>query len=205
MAQAKSRETEAIQGGKKPAFVIQKTELPPEIDAAAMASGGYPYDKKMKRKRYDEELHALQIELLKFQAGSRTRASGWSSCSKGATGPAKAAPSIASRSTSIRAGRASWRWPSHPKRSKANGISSATSRRCRPGRNDPLRPLLVQPGRGRARHGVLHQDQSIACSLRKRRGSRSCSSRADIGCSSCGCRSGAKCSSSASTSAATTL
>jgi polyphosphate kinase len=67
MAQAKSRETEATRGGK-PAFVIQKPELPPEIDDAAMASGGYPYDKKMKRKRYDEELRALQIELLKFQA-----------------------------------------------------------------------------------------------------------------------------------------
>jgi polyphosphate kinase len=68
MAQGKSHETEATSTGKKSGFDIQRKELPPGIDAAAMESGGYPYDKKMKRKRYDEELYALQIELLKLQA-----------------------------------------------------------------------------------------------------------------------------------------
>jgi polyphosphate kinase 2 len=68
MAQGKSRENEAIPAGKKSEFAIQRKELPPGIDAAAMESGGYPYGKKMKRERYDEELYALQIELLKLQA-----------------------------------------------------------------------------------------------------------------------------------------
>ncbi len=53
---------------RKPApdyFKMKK--LPPEIDERALTSGGYPYDKKMKRKPYEEELHKLQIELLKLQ------------------------------------------------------------------------------------------------------------------------------------------
>lgn len=48
-------------------FDIAQPDLPEEIEEAAFHSGGYPYDKKMKRKRYDEELLGLQIELLKLQ------------------------------------------------------------------------------------------------------------------------------------------
>ena len=33
-----------------------------------MTSGGYPYDKKMKREQFEEELEMLQIELCKLQA-----------------------------------------------------------------------------------------------------------------------------------------
>ena len=47
--------------------------LPDEIIQGALTSGGYPYDKKMKAKRYDKELLALQIELLKFQAHVRDK------------------------------------------------------------------------------------------------------------------------------------
>lgn len=42
-------------------------KLPPEIEERAFTSGGYPYDKKMKRKLYEKELLPLQIELLKVQ------------------------------------------------------------------------------------------------------------------------------------------
>jgi polyphosphate kinase 2 len=42
-------------------------ELPGVIEDAAFPSGGFPYDDKMKRKLYDRELVALQIELLKAQ------------------------------------------------------------------------------------------------------------------------------------------
>lgn len=41
--------------------------LSPLIDARAYASGAYPYTDRPKRKSYDRELHALQIELLKLQ------------------------------------------------------------------------------------------------------------------------------------------
>jgi polyphosphate kinase len=48
-------------------FDIKAGELPAAIDEAAFGSGDYPYDRKMKRKRYEPELEALQIELLKLQ------------------------------------------------------------------------------------------------------------------------------------------
>jgi len=47
-------------------FDIEAEELPEAIVDAAYHSGGYPYGKRMKRKRYDRELLPLQIELLKL-------------------------------------------------------------------------------------------------------------------------------------------
>ncbi|MEC9368260.1 MAG: polyphosphate kinase 2, partial [Pseudomonadota bacterium] len=37
----------------------------------ALESGGYPYDSRMKRKKYERKLRLLQIELLKMQAWSQ--------------------------------------------------------------------------------------------------------------------------------------
>ena len=48
-------------------FDINDPEIPEEIAAAALASGGYPYTSKVKRKDYEEQLIPLQLELLKFQ------------------------------------------------------------------------------------------------------------------------------------------
>ncbi len=73
MAKAKSRESGATSTGRKTAFVIERKDLPPAIEAAAMRSGGYPYDKKMKRKQYEEELEKLQIELLKLQSWAKDK------------------------------------------------------------------------------------------------------------------------------------
>ena len=53
---------------KMPKFDINDAELPPEIADAAMGSGGYPYEKKLKREPYEEDLVGLQIELVKMQA-----------------------------------------------------------------------------------------------------------------------------------------
>ena len=41
--------------------------LPKAIEDKALSSGGYPYDKKLKGKKYKKELVPLQIELLKVQ------------------------------------------------------------------------------------------------------------------------------------------
>ena len=49
-------------------FDINAETLPREIEEAALRSGGYPYDKKLKREPYEEDLQALQIELVKMQA-----------------------------------------------------------------------------------------------------------------------------------------
>jgi polyphosphate kinase len=53
---------------KDPVFDIQAKDLPDRIEVAAFRSGGYPYDKKLKRKLYDKEIEPLQIELLKMLA-----------------------------------------------------------------------------------------------------------------------------------------
>jgi polyphosphate kinase len=53
---------------KAPAFNIEAKTLPDRIEAAAFRSGGYPYDKKLKRKAYDRQIEPLQIELLKMLA-----------------------------------------------------------------------------------------------------------------------------------------
>lgn len=47
-------------------FRIGMDKLPDWIDDRALRSGGYPYDRKLPVKRYDAELRALQIELVKL-------------------------------------------------------------------------------------------------------------------------------------------
>jgi polyphosphate kinase len=55
-------------------FDIENPKLDQRIDDAALPSGGYPYDKRLKREAYEEELGQLQSELLKLQ--SHVRATG---------------------------------------------------------------------------------------------------------------------------------
>lgn len=50
-----------------PRFDLDNAQLPEWIELGALASGGYPYDKKLKREPFEEELKALQIELVKLQ------------------------------------------------------------------------------------------------------------------------------------------
>lgn len=46
-------------------FDIDNPHLAAAIADQALTSGGYPYDKRMKRKSYDKALHGLQVELAK--------------------------------------------------------------------------------------------------------------------------------------------
>ena len=48
-------------------FDLDNPKLPTSISDAALASGGYPHAKKLKREPFEDELLALQIELLKLQ------------------------------------------------------------------------------------------------------------------------------------------
>ncbi len=48
-------------------FDLDHQTLPDWIDGQAHDSGSYPYAKRMKNKEYVEKLHALHIELAKFQ------------------------------------------------------------------------------------------------------------------------------------------
>lgn len=48
-------------------FSLDDPKLPKDIDDKSLKSGGYPYDKRMKREEFEEKLHALQVELVKLQ------------------------------------------------------------------------------------------------------------------------------------------
>ena len=54
-----------------PNFDINDRELPDWIADKALSCGGYPYDKKVRRKAYESDLETLQIELLKLQSHVR--------------------------------------------------------------------------------------------------------------------------------------
>ena len=53
--------------GKKRVFDIDNPILPAWIDDCALASGDYPYKKKLEQEEYDETLEQLQEELVKVQ------------------------------------------------------------------------------------------------------------------------------------------
>ncbi|MEQ9690508.1 MAG: polyphosphate kinase 2 [Bauldia litoralis] len=48
-------------------FDLDDPVLPEWVDREALSSDGYPYDKQIKDKLYEEELEQLQIELVKLQ------------------------------------------------------------------------------------------------------------------------------------------
>ena len=50
-------------------FDLEDPVLPEWIESRALKSGGYPYDEQIKNKLYEAELTALQVELVKLQAG----------------------------------------------------------------------------------------------------------------------------------------
>jgi polyphosphate kinase 2 len=54
--------------GEKHMLDLSKPELPGWLRRNAMESGDYPYNKKLKKEKYERELQALQIELVKLQA-----------------------------------------------------------------------------------------------------------------------------------------
>jgi polyphosphate kinase 2 len=55
-------------GKKERVFDIDNPELPDWIEKKALASDGYPYDKRLQREDYENQLESLQIELVKLQA-----------------------------------------------------------------------------------------------------------------------------------------
>jgi polyphosphate kinase len=65
---APAEETQAVK-----AFDLDDPRLPHAIDAAALSSGGFPYQEKLGRKSYEKELKHLQIELIKLQASLQKR------------------------------------------------------------------------------------------------------------------------------------
>ncbi|MFA5949282.1 MAG: polyphosphate kinase 2 [Hyphomicrobium sp.] len=71
-AEKQAREGKGTARGKMaepgyPGFDLEDPKLAPEIEERARSSGGFPYEEKLKRKDYEEQLLSLQLELLKFQ------------------------------------------------------------------------------------------------------------------------------------------
>lgn len=73
---AKAKEEKAVKsptnGGPKPSnaypdFNIDDPVFPKDLEDRAFKSNGYPYDKKLKREPYEEQLQALQLQLIKLQ------------------------------------------------------------------------------------------------------------------------------------------
>lgn len=53
--------------GVKRVFDIDDPELPDWVEDRALTGGGYPYGEKLSLKTYEEQLEALQVELVKLQ------------------------------------------------------------------------------------------------------------------------------------------
>jgi len=79
MGEGKSQATAKTQkadtpgtGSRYPDFDLDNPKFPAEIEARALGSGGYPYDKKLKREPYEEQLQLLQLEFIKLQTHVET-------------------------------------------------------------------------------------------------------------------------------------
>ncbi|AYC99495.1 polyphosphate kinase 2 [Neorhizobium sp. NCHU2750] len=67
MSTGESRTVDLKIGGKKRQFDIDNPTLPDWVEDNALASGGYPYEDKLNRDKYEKQLEKLQIELVKMQ------------------------------------------------------------------------------------------------------------------------------------------
>lgn len=70
MGKSKNGKTEKESSGVPqayPGFDLDNPTFPPQLEERALKSGGYPYDDKLKRKVYEDQLQQLQLELIKLQ------------------------------------------------------------------------------------------------------------------------------------------
>lgn len=64
---AQDRAVELDIKGKKRIFNIDDPNLPDWVEEKALSSGGYPYDDKLNREKYEKQMHVLQVEMVKLQ------------------------------------------------------------------------------------------------------------------------------------------
>ena len=141
-------------------FDLDDPHLPPIIKKAALVSGGFPYAEKLKGSTYKAELKPLQIELIKLLAwqqksGARVLALFEGRDAAGKSGSIKAIR----RNLNPRFARD--RRPVGAVAPGARPMVLPALRRGAAGRrrNGALRPLLVQPRRGRAGDGLLQHSE----------------------------------------------
>ncbi len=152
-----SRAVELDIGGKKRLFDIDNPELPKWIDEAAFSSDDYPYKKKLDDDEYLKTLEKLQIELVKLQLWQQATGKRIIALFEGRDAAGKGG---AIHATS---GNLNPRWarvvaltkPTETERGQwyfQRYIATMPTS----GELVLLRPLLVQPRRRRAGHGLLH-------------------------------------------------
>ena len=135
----------------------RQPDIAAAIEERALTSGGYPYDEEMKKKVFKEELLQLQLELLKLQTHIQDDGRALRRTLRGPRRlrqrelhqPLPRAPQSAPRA--LRRAVEADRGRARPMVLPALRRAPADGRR-----HGPLRPLLVQPRRRRARHGLLH-------------------------------------------------
>ncbi len=67
MGETESRAKELVINGKKRVFDVDDPKLPDWVSENTLSSGDYPYDKKLKWKKYEAQLLDLQREMVKVQ------------------------------------------------------------------------------------------------------------------------------------------
>ena len=159
----------------------------PLPDMSAPPGEKSAHHKKMDREVYEAELEKLQVELVKLQewikhAGLRVAVifEGRDAAGKGGT-IKRVTEHLNPRVVQHRRAR-------HADRARAHRVVLPALRRAPAGRrrDGPLRPLLVQPRRRRARDGVLQRGRGAGSSSAPARSSSACSSAAASSCSSTG-------------------
>jgi polyphosphate kinase 2 (PPK2 family) len=95
-----------------------------------MLDPAYPYGERMEKRDYEDQLAALQVELVKFHAWVRDTGQRIAVVFEGRDAAGKGGRSSGCAKTSIRASRVSWRCRNRPTARPRNGISSATSTTC---------------------------------------------------------------------------
>ena len=63
-----SKPMKLVIDGVKREFDIDDPTLPRWVEERVLTAGGYPYDEKLQRKKYEKQLKTLQIELVKLQS-----------------------------------------------------------------------------------------------------------------------------------------
>ena len=151
--------------GKKRMFDIDDPELPDWIDKAALASGDYPYDKKLDDDDYEDQLEKLQIELVKVQFWLQATGKRVMAIFEGRDAAGKGGAIYATRSYM------------NPRSARVVALTKPTETEKgqwyfqryvaqfpTAGEFVHVRPLLVQPRRRRAGHGLLHAGAARAFS-----------------------------------------
>ena len=137
----------------------------------------YPYDERIDREVYDEQKYLLQVELLKFQT--------WTTATGGKHVLLFEGRDAAGKGGTIK------RFMEHlnPRYARTVALAKPTDREPQPvvlpalrpapadrRRDGPLRPVLVQPRRRRAGHGLRLRRPSTSGSCTRCRSSSRCSS-----------------------------